>query len=381
STNTGHFDATFRFNSCDGTGYQARIHSNGCAGLMDPSQLILEMPSGTGVTTLASITNPHGVTILCDAWYTVKIKVSGTNIMMKVWPQGTNEYNGWDINITESTVTCNGVVGFQANEGPTAWDNLKVFSIAGTTNSPRLFDTIPTGISYINGSCSGGTSCGTSGGMITWSVGGTGTDAQIASWRGVVNGACNASVTNTAGIDSNDTPPPAISNAVYFRILCQPTPTSTFTRSPTIAPTNTITMTSTYTRTRTSTPSLTRTLTLTYSRTMSPSPSRTPSLSPSPSPSRTPTPSPSRTPTPTYSQTPTPSPSPSPSRTPTSTPSRTPTSTYTNTVSPSPTYTRTPTPTYSRTPTPSPSPSPSRTPTPTYSRTPSPTLTNTNTRT
>lgn len=371
ATNTGHFDATFRFNNCGaGTGYQARIHSNSCAGITDPSHLILEVPTGTGVTTIRDVQNPHGLVMQCDQWYTVKIKVSGTSIMMKVWPRGEDEYPGWDININDATATCaSGIVGFQANEGPTAWDNLKVFEIAGSTSGPRVYDTIPAGISYVAGSCVGGTSCGVSAGMLTWAVGNTGADTQIVSWRGIVAGACGSVITNRAGIDSTDSPPAVISNNVYTTILCVPTPTPSATRSPTTVPTATVThtrtATMTVTRTPTGTPTPVNTLTFTSTATFSVTQSST----------ATRTATPSVTLTATASMTLTATFSPTQSATLSRTPSRTntPVNTATFTSTSTPTFSGTPTGTLTRTPTGTPTGTPTRTASPTATFTATPT--------
>ena len=140
-----------------------------------------------------------------------------------------------------------------------------------------------------------------------------------------------------------------------------PSPSPTFTSTPSATPSLTPSATPTFTSTPSATPSLTPSATPTFTST----PSATPSLTPSATPTFTSTPSatPSRTPSPSPSNTPLPSPTftSTPSATPSLTPSATPTFTSTPSATPSltpsatPTFTSTPSATPSRTPSPSPS--------------------------
>jgi len=51
-----------------------------------------------------SVANPHGINIVQNKWYTVKVQVCGSSIMMKIWPQGDNEYPAWDMVTTDTSI-------------------------------------------------------------------------------------------------------------------------------------------------------------------------------------------------------------------------------------------------------------------------------------
>lgn len=343
STNTAHEDAVMHFIQVDSNNfYMARINAS------DQHLYLDKVVAGTSSIGGTSVANPHGINIVQNKWYTVKVQVCGSSIMMKIWPQGDNEYPAWDMVTTDTSIPGNGIAGFQANEGPQEYDNLKVFSLTASTN-PRIFDTVPAGIAYQG--CGGGTGCSKTGNVINWTVGSTCAGALAVSWTGTVNAACNSVITNVAGIDSDDPPPPVLSNSVIVTVNgCSPTNTPSFSSTPTMTrtPPNSPTFTSTptytftYTKTYTSTttPSYTQTFTNTSSPSASPSPTWTPTSS------ATATSTWTRTSTPTLTDTDTVS-----SNTPTYTPSITMTYTPTQSDTASPTYTATATytPTYTLT--------------------------------
>jgi hypothetical protein len=365
SSNTAHWDGVMHFIQVDSDNfYMARINAS-------DKRLYLDKVVG-GVATIGgtSVAMPHGLNIVQDRWYTLKVQVCGSSISMKVWPQGDNEYPAWDLTVTDASIPGNGIVGFQANEGPQQYDNLKVFSLTASSN-PRLFDSVPAAVTYLG--CGGGTSCSKPGSVVNWTVGSTCGGVQAVSWWGQVTGACGQTITNTAGIDSDDSPPPSFSNSVYTGIFCVPTPTLTPTRTHTVAPTpsvtptrtatmtvtrtstmtntpaNTSTFTPTVTRsaTQTSTGTLTATRTATQTNTVQNSPTFTPTVTRSATATATPTASLSATQSATLSPTPTRTNTPVNTATFTSTATPTftctPTGTPTRTASPTPTHTATPT--------------------------------------
>ncbi|MCE5301280.1 MAG: hypothetical protein LLG37_10485, partial [Spirochaetia bacterium] len=216
SSNTAHLDAVLHFIQVDGSNfYMARINAS------DNKLYLDSVVGGTQQIGQVSVANPHGLDILQDTWYTMKIQVCGSSIKMKVWPSGDNEYPAWDFNGSDSGIPGNGIFGFQSNEGPQQYDNMKIFSLTASTN-PRIFDTVPVGIDYIG--CAGGISCSKADTMINWTVGSTCAGAEAVSWYGKVTASCGMSISNVAGIDSDDSPPPVISNSVVVD-LCVCTPT------------------------------------------------------------------------------------------------------------------------------------------------------------
>jgi hypothetical protein len=260
SSNTAHEDAVMHFIQVDSNNfYMARINAS------DKHLYLDKVVAGTSSIGGTSVADPHGINIVQDKWYTIKVQVCGSSIMMKIWPQGDNEYPAWDMVTTDASIPGNGIVGFQANEGPQKYDNLKIFSLTASTN-PRIFDSVPLGISYQG--CSGGTGCSKTGNVINWTLGSTCAGALAVSWTGVVTAACNSLITNVAAIDSDDPPPPVLSNGVIINVNgCSPTNTPTYSSTPTLTrtPANspTYTPTSTSSPTQSASPSYTSTATFT----------------------------------------------------------------------------------------------------------------------
>ena len=308
------FDAVFRFNYQDAgavtNAYQARISS-------DSNDLGLEKVVAGAYSSVATSTAPHGLPILANAWYTVKVQVCGSNISLKVWPQGGTEPGSWDVNAVDGSITGPGMVGFQSNQGRVAFDNLKAFSLTNAT-APFIYDNIPAGIGYAG--CTGG--CTSSGGAVSWLIGGTCAGTAGVTWWGTVTGACGNAVSNTAFIDSTDPPPAVSSNTVNTTILgCATntatntptnTPTITPTNSPTATPTNTPLITNTATNSPTNSPTATSTSTFTATATNTPLITNTATNSPTVTPTRTPSSTSTNTPTPTITPTITPTFTPTP---------------------------------------------------------------------
>ncbi len=358
--------------------------------------------------------------VLYDTWYTIKaqITVVGTSITIDavVWPVGTPEppAGQWDITYTTTTtasgVTCSGPGNYQygwqsnpASSGATyttgrdLYGNLRMLGDDAAV-STRIWDTVPTGITYSGTSLvpvvHGINTAGND--QVLWNLSPVTIFDQPSTtltWWGVA--VCpsggSASVTNAAAIQDNTTSAAVTSNAVVATILgCPtntptPTPTNTPTMTPTKTPTNSPTATPTLTPTNTPTPTNTWTPTNTPTNTPTQTPTFTPTNTPTMTPTRTPTNTPTNTPTITPTNTPTNTPTPTNTRTPTATPTdtfiitATPTNTPTNTATP--TNTRTPTNTPTNTATPTPSSTPTNTYTVTQTRTPTNTPTNTATPT
>lgn len=260
-------DAVFNFNTSNNTGtpaptvYQARI-SGPKGGGNGPSNDALGFDVGGGNIAFAS--PPHGLNIQVGVWYTMRIQVCNGQVLMKVWPRGTLEPGGWDINTGLSVPTTPGWVSFQANEGSDAFDNLKVFTVVGATN-PVVNDNVPPNVTY-GGAFNGGA---TVGGAVNWSVGSTCGASSAVSWYGIA-GACGNPITNAAVISSSSGPAPVTSNSVTTLIsgCITNTPTTTPTATPQFTATNTATATPTSTPTFTATS--TQTGTPTKSQTATP---------------------------------------------------------------------------------------------------------------
>ena len=222
SLDAGHFDAVMMIDRVDANNFYAiRINSG--------SSLYIDTFVG-GVQTIPAktVSYPHGLTILNDTWYTVKTQVCGTTILVKMWPTSGTEPSGWDLNTTVSAVAGNGYVGYQANEGPASYDNLKDYSLGATDNNVIVTDTIPADITYV------GSTCGLtpSGKLLTWNVGSISActyPAPSCQWYGTVASTASSAVTaeiikNTAAIRSDEVPAPSASSASLTVIGCASTP-------------------------------------------------------------------------------------------------------------------------------------------------------------
>jgi uncharacterized repeat protein (TIGR01451 family) len=292
---------------------------------------------------------PVGFTIVYQQWYTIKAQVRGSNIKVKVWPQGTVEPAAWAIDYTDPTpLTLPGRSGVQVDQVEDWFDNFKVFGPGPATNA-RIYDTLPACTTFID--CSGPSTCSYNAGtrIVLWNLPMPLDDVQGAtvSCRVIADLCSGGTILNNYGcMDSDESDPPLCSNvATVYVTPATPTITPTFTATPT------------YTKTFTSTPTYTPTFTSTVTKTITPS----------------------VTPTFTVTDTPTVTVTTSPSITPTYTPTYTVTRTYTFTPTITPTYTPTYTPTFTRTGTPT--FTSTRTPTPTFTRTITPTITPTYTQT
>src|ERR1035437_130717 len=353
-----------------------------------------------GTVGVVAVGSPAPV-ILSLTWYVVKILVTDIGggqirIQAKTWPRGTPEPNGWTLSYVDTAPLACGYAGVQAQlNNDDYYDNYRIFS-ANTVTNARLFDTVPTGITWMDGTGADAyhtdhvPASPASGTMVRWNFPGALTEysGHIA-WWGTVN-SCSP-ITNRGSFDSDDVGAQTDSNTVVLNVYCG---------TPTFTPTYTVTSTPTYTRT--STPTYTPTFTFTATPTVTPSRTPTSTFTATPTPSYTPTFTDTATPTSTYTATPTRTATSTytdtatPTSTFTATPTKTATSTYTDTVPPTntipsdtPTNTKTYTPTFTATQTFTDTPTPSFTDTytstftctPTYTATPPYTKTSTATPT
>jgi fimbrial isopeptide formation D2 family protein/uncharacterized repeat protein (TIGR01451 family) len=243
-----------------------------------PGHLFLQ--KSTPAYTPLTAANPIGISF--DTWYTVKILVTdagngAVRIQARVWQKGGTEPSVWHIDYTDNSgvIPPCGKVGFQgAPFNPDRYDNLKVFQSSQT--NPRLFDTIPDGITYVGGTAADTTHTAPilAGGMVKWNIFTSLTDVIYHfDWWGTIN-YCGT-LLNQGSFDTDEVSPQIDSNAVTINVAVCPetyTFTPTYTSTPTFTPTFTPTYTRTFTPTYTMTPTYTRTSTMTYT----PTPSYTP---------------------------------------------------------------------------------------------------------
>ncbi len=351
-----------------------------------------------------------GTTITAGVWYTVKVLATysaGTlTFQAKVWPRGSAEPTTWSINYADAaplpcTPNSGGTyqIGWQA-DGTASTDyfsNLKLYTPDPVVN-PRLWDTIPTGETYVT---SNPAYTNKTGNLLEWDLGGahpvTTYDLTGAiTWSATVS--CGNPV-NVAAIMGDGPASQVVSNSVTLAVSgCSTntptnTATNTPTKTPTLTPTNTPTFTPTFTPTNTDTMTPTSTITNTptstptFTNTNTPTDTATPTSTSTPTNTNTMTPtstvtdSPTLTPTFTITNTPTDTATPTPTSTPTNTDTMTPTSTVTDTPTLTPTFTITNTPTNTATPTPTNTPTNTATVTPTFTPTNTPTQTPTSTST
>jgi flagellar hook assembly protein FlgD len=369
--------------------------------------------SGGGLTAY-----PQPVTIQAGQWYTVKaiMTVSAGGCMTiteDVWVRGNpslyDTYTYTDPGCGFSNL-CSGTwqQGWQsdATASPDWYSNLK-FEQADPVVNTKLWDTVPTGVTYPGGESTANAGDPTvtfsqAGSLLSWSFPGTVYNLQGAvTWWGpvVCTGAGSETIINSSVIAAQGLSQ-VVSNAVTAVVQCSTptfTPTPTVTNTFTVTPTRTPSPTPTNTPTITPSPTSTNTPTFTPTKTPTSTPTNTfthtntPTFTPSPTPTYTPTVTPTKTPSPTptntvtLTNTPTTTPTVSPTNTPTQTPTRTPTPSPTNTNTPTvtPTFTNTytPVPSATATNTPTPTPTFTATPTPTDTYTPVPSATATDTPT
>jgi hypothetical protein len=379
-----------------------------------PGYLALSVCGGSSTATFCGSTGPAGSysnnlsvgMISSKKWYRVRILVTNTGtgqeIKAKIWARGDAEPSTWDIDYTIPNVGAGGASDWDCSGSGTiskdgwrpgvsqqtgvaapgvndSYDNFTVYAPRTTSSNTAVYDTVPTGVTYVNNT--GG--CTVSGGIVNCPIGAVSLQSGSFTWWGIAN-TCSTTISNQALIMYSAGSAPLASNWVEADVLCwspTSTATSTFTATPTF--TNTPNGTPTFTSTPTNTPTRTYTRTVTSTYTGTPTPTQTYTYTSTNTNTPTKTNTPTNTNTPTYTNTNTPTPTYTQTPSPTYTPTKTPTSTYTNTATPTPTFTNTnsPTPTYTVTSTPTYTDTRTSTPTFTVTNSPTPTYTMSNTPT
>jgi len=367
-----------------------------------PSKVFLQENLGGAPTNVKTDFSETWIT--AGVWYTVQAQLSYSgstlSIAVKVWPKGTTEPAAPNFIYTTTTpAPCtNGgnYVGWQSENGVDEYGNLQVVGPDPAVNT-RVYDTLPTGLSFVSASGTGTYDAGAFPNMVSWSLPGNTMPPFNASftWVGEVLSCTSPLIVNQAAVAA-DNNGGAVSNVVSAMVAtCSPTDTPTNTATVTLTDTPTLTSTETDTATSTQTDTATPTATPSVTQTDTPTATATSTATPSDTPTSTATPTytntPFDTPTPTFTNTPTATATPTSTSTPTATPSSTETATASNTPSNTPTLTCTATPsdtaTFTDTPSATPSstrtvtPSPTPTSTPTFTQTATPSRTPTSTAT
>ncbi len=258
---------TFRDNGLAGA--SGRAYGFGISADGIPSNVYLQEVN----PTYQNVAGANPFTVGPNTWYTLKILVTDAGngevrIRGKAWLKGDDEPSVWHIDWTDtdgSAPVC-GYVGFQGH--PTNYnyyDNLKI--LKAKEASPVIFDTIPSELTFIEGTAADAAHSGpvTTTSMVSWDVftSFTNTDYHL-EWSAVID-SCGL-VYNTASFDTYGDSPQIDSNTVTLNVICPGTPTYTYTITPTFTATPTYTFTST--GTPTFTPTFTGTPTMTASPTM-----------------------------------------------------------------------------------------------------------------
>jgi len=331
----------------------------GLSAAANPANLYVSRYNNYAPAVLGTVNNGASsmpATIQAGNWYTVEISLngngSGVTLFAKTWAFGGAIPPNWAVTVNDSSpvpLTNSYRVGWQAQGGPSACNDLQIYSPNGAV-SLMISDTLPTGLAYVS---SAPPAPYVSGSLVSWSFPGTlvggGGSYSIAA---TVSGSCVSAI-NQAAIGASNTGI-LLSNPVTLPITC-------FTSTPTNTPTNTATLTPTVTLTNTATQSATNTPTQTCTQT----------------PTQTATNSPTQTAT--FTATSTQTATQTPTLTPTSTATATPTNTASNTATQTPTLT--PTNTVTSTATPTATNTPTNTPTNSATQTATNTATNTATQT
>ena len=212
-----------------------------------PGNLFLQKNNGTNVSDPAHAndkgTGSLPVSITPDTWYRVEVAItqSGTGLLIqaKVWQEGTAEPVTWPISYTDATPFPCGETwqqGWQADasSGTDYFSNLQIIG-PGPIVNPKIFDGVPSGISY------GGSSSTTLTGApsLSWSFPGTFlAQTPPLSWFGQVS--CPGPINNQFTMTANNFPTTFTSNTVSDTVTG-----SCITSTPTNTPTNTLTPTPT----------------------------------------------------------------------------------------------------------------------------------------
>jgi uncharacterized repeat protein (TIGR01451 family) len=270
-SNQGNWDGLISFRDDGlpgGCAYGVGISKDGYDGSIAHSFWIQKYcgPTGgyPGWAAAAPAINP-------ETWYSVKILVTDAGngqmrVQGKVWVRGTAEPGTWALDWTDisgAVYSC-GYVGFQGHPtNQNYYDNLKI--IKSTQSYPVIFDSVPSTLTYQDGTPADSTHAGpvVSGGIVSWSIITSLTDVVYSlQWTGLVTSCGDAY--NTASFDTREALPIIDSNTTTLNMTCNsPTITETWTESQTPVPSNTASPTFTGTSTFTPTSTMTATPTIT----------------------------------------------------------------------------------------------------------------------
>ncbi|MCX8093739.1 MAG: hypothetical protein N3E50_06180, partial [Candidatus Goldbacteria bacterium] len=195
-----------------------------------PGYFMLQRCSGSGCSYPAGGMPAMGAPVT-GVWYRIRIVVtneaSGQRFQAKIWPRGSAEPTGWDINYLDTTAydadfDCRGggtyndwrpgvneQAGDEAGDVRDSYDNFATYRSRVVDNG-YVLDEIPTGITY--GGCNG---CSNTGAGLSWSIGSAGFQSGSFTWWGTVTGC--STISNQARINGGSD---VFSNWVFVDVLC-----------------------------------------------------------------------------------------------------------------------------------------------------------------
>lgn len=268
-SNEGNIDGLIAFRDngllgAAGCAYGVGISKDGPDGSVARALWVQKYCGGAG--THYAYGSPVPV-INANTWYSMRILVTdaGNNqvrIRAKVWVRTATEPAAWMLDWTDtsgSPAPC-GYVGFQGNaDNQNHYDNLKI--LKSTMTNPRIFDTLPTELTYVGGTPADTTHAAptNTGGFVKWNIFTSLTNLiyHLELWATV--NYCGI-LDNTASFDTDESIPQVDSNMVTLNVpVCPQTATFTPTYTATPTATRTFTATPSPTATFTATPTATRT--------------------------------------------------------------------------------------------------------------------------
>ncbi|MGH7441673.1 MAG: hypothetical protein ACREKE_03250, partial [bacterium] len=232
----------------------ANFYEIGISADAGPYNLFIQKTVPGVPNPVQSYSGADGINISEGIWYTVVVQFAGAGVIdAKVWQTGTPEPAAWQLTWTDpSPLPCasgGNYVGWQAQQGD-SYSDLSVYAPL-TAQNTELYDTLPTGLSFVSAANGGGYSAADN--LVSWDLGAlTPTVSSSVSWIGQVQGCMVASITNSAQIEASNVSGVA-SNVVTLTVQAC-TPTDTVTDTPTDTPTFTPTFTLTDSPTDTPTP-------------------------------------------------------------------------------------------------------------------------------
>jgi uncharacterized repeat protein (TIGR01451 family) len=260
---------------------------------LNPAALFISLCGGTtpapfcgAIGPAGSFTNSPTVGLISSKkWYRMRVLVTpagtGQEVKVRVWAKGDPEPVAWDIDYTIPSVgaggsadwDCSGTgttndwrpgVNQQTGDGASvqdSYDNFTVYTPRMTSAGTLIYDTVPTGVTYVGNA--GG--CIIASGVVNCGIGTASLTSGSFTWWGTAN-TCNSTITNQGLLTYSLNAGQIASNWVSANVMCW---------SPTVTPTNVpIIGTPTFTRTfmNSATPSPTYTITNTATNTLTATP-------------------------------------------------------------------------------------------------------------